>query len=101
VVIALDVLLDPKKLGYEDLNLEELAKETLHDFMKGFGKEERFFDPLLEWTLGDKPASQIKILLVTNYWYDLKKKNKEKLENTNTEENLDQPYEKLIEWPTE
>lgn len=63
-------------------DLEELAKETLKDFMKGFGEAERFFDPLLDWTLDDKPVSQIEILLVTNYWDDLKEKNK------------NQPYEK-------
>jgi hypothetical protein len=94
---AIDILLHPKKLGYEVLNLEELAKEALHDFMKGFGKEERFFDPLLEWTLGNKPPSQIKTLLVTNHWYELKKKNKKRQETTITEESIDQPYEKLIE----
>jgi hypothetical protein len=62
-----------------------LAKEKLNDSMRGFGKEERFLDPSLDWTLENKPASQIKILLVTNYWDDLDDKNR------------DEPYEKIKE----
>jgi hypothetical protein len=63
------------------LDLEELAKKEL-EFMQGFGEERRFFDPLLEGTLQQKPASQIEGALVLNNWSSAKE---------------DQPYDKALE----
>jgi hypothetical protein len=95
---AIDAILDYREeLDGEELGLENLARKTLNGFMKGFvGEEERFFDPFLEWTLGDKPASQIKILLVTNFWDELQREVEivnERGEKTKEPQDKDQPYE--------
>jgi hypothetical protein len=60
---------------------EGQAREELSEFMEGFGNGQcvdtkRFFDPVLEFTLGKKPASKLQGILVLNNWGDTTIRNK-------------------------